>query len=126
MAPHSSILAWRIPWTEKLGGLQSTGCKELDTTERLHFSGCLYGSRSEEIQKDVSQLLKQADILHKMREAWVNWTDMFSRIRDWFSERWGYMLGFALLGIFILVTVLLFADLLPPGSAQQSPQLLAS
>ena len=25
MATHSSILAWRIPWTEKLGGLQSTG-----------------------------------------------------------------------------------------------------
>ena len=37
MAPHSSILAWRIPWTEELGGLQSTGCKESDTTERLHF-----------------------------------------------------------------------------------------
>ena len=25
MAAHSSILAWRIPWTEKRGGLQSTG-----------------------------------------------------------------------------------------------------
>ena len=24
MAPHSSILAWRIPWTEKPGGLPST------------------------------------------------------------------------------------------------------
>ena len=24
MATHSSILAWRIPWTEKPGGLQST------------------------------------------------------------------------------------------------------
>ena len=23
MAPHSSILAWRIPWTEEPGGLQS-------------------------------------------------------------------------------------------------------
>ena len=33
MATHASILAWRIPWTEELGGLQSTGCKELDTTE---------------------------------------------------------------------------------------------
>ena len=31
MATHSSFLAWRIPWTEKLGGLQ--GCKELDMTE---------------------------------------------------------------------------------------------
>ena len=32
MATHSSILAWRIPWTEEPGGLQSTGW---DTTERL-------------------------------------------------------------------------------------------
>ena len=35
MATHSSILAWRIPWTEEPGGLQSTGCKESDTTEQL-------------------------------------------------------------------------------------------
>ena len=33
MATHSSILAWRIPWAEEPGGLQSTGHKELDTTE---------------------------------------------------------------------------------------------
>ena len=25
MATHSSILAWKIPWTEEFGGLQSTG-----------------------------------------------------------------------------------------------------
>ena len=37
MATHSSILAWRIPWMEELGGLQSTGRKESDTTERLQF-----------------------------------------------------------------------------------------
>ena len=37
LAPHSSILAWRIPWTEEHGGLQSLkNClKKLDTTERL-------------------------------------------------------------------------------------------
>ena len=35
MATHSSILSWRIPWTEKPGGLQSMGHKELDTTEQL-------------------------------------------------------------------------------------------
>ena len=28
MATHSSLLAWRIPWTEKPGGLQSMGGKE--------------------------------------------------------------------------------------------------
>ena len=33
MAPHSSILAWRIPWTEEPGGLQSEGFEESDTTE---------------------------------------------------------------------------------------------
>ena len=33
MATHSSILAWEIPWTEKPGGLQSWGHKELDTTK---------------------------------------------------------------------------------------------
>ena len=32
MATHSSILAWRIPWTEELGRLQSTGSQESDTT----------------------------------------------------------------------------------------------
>ena len=37
MATHSSILAWRIPWMDEPGGLQSTGRKESDTTERLHF-----------------------------------------------------------------------------------------
>ena len=32
-ATHSSILAWRIPWSEEPAGLQSIGCKESDTTE---------------------------------------------------------------------------------------------
>ena len=32
---HSSILAWRIPWTEEAGRLQSIGNKESDTTEWL-------------------------------------------------------------------------------------------
>ena len=35
MAIQSSILAWRIPWTEEPGRLQSVGSQELDTTERL-------------------------------------------------------------------------------------------
>ena len=37
MAPHSSTLAWKIPWTEEPGGLQSMGSLRVDTTERLHF-----------------------------------------------------------------------------------------
>ena len=38
MATHSSILAWRIPWTEEPGGLQSMGRKKLDMTEQLTLS----------------------------------------------------------------------------------------
>ena len=37
MAPHSSILAWRIPWTEEPGWLQPMG-PQRDTTKRLTFS----------------------------------------------------------------------------------------
>jgi len=38
MATHSSILAWRIPWTEKPAGYSPWGCKELDMTEQLTLS----------------------------------------------------------------------------------------
>ena len=40
MAPHSCTLAWKIPWMEEPGGLQSMESLELDTTELLlfHFS----------------------------------------------------------------------------------------
>ena len=33
MAPHSSTLAWKIPWTEEPGRLQSMGSQRSDTTE---------------------------------------------------------------------------------------------
>ena len=38
METHSSILAWGIPQTEELGGLQSRGSQESDTTEQLTLS----------------------------------------------------------------------------------------
>ena len=38
MAAHSSILAWRIPWTEEPGELWSIGSKR-DTTEATYQSG---------------------------------------------------------------------------------------
>ena len=36
MAPYSSAFAWKIPWMEEPGRLQSMGSLESDTTERLH------------------------------------------------------------------------------------------
>ena len=44
IATHSSLLAWRIPWTEEPGGLQSVGLqKESDTAEQLstHEKGAI-------------------------------------------------------------------------------------
>ena len=37
MITHSSILAWRIPWTEEPGSLQSIECKESDMTEHAQM-----------------------------------------------------------------------------------------
>ena len=48
MATHSSILAWRIPWTEKPGGLNPWGCKESNTTETT-MHGCTLWRGAEEL-----------------------------------------------------------------------------
>ena len=37
MAPHSSTLAWKIPWTEEPLGCSPWGRKESDMTEQIHF-----------------------------------------------------------------------------------------
>ena len=34
MATHSSVLAWRIPWTEEPGGLQLTGSQRVGHNQR--------------------------------------------------------------------------------------------
>ena len=41
MANHSSILAWKIPWAEEPGGLQSIGHKESNMTEVTEHSAVL-------------------------------------------------------------------------------------
>ena len=42
MATYSSVLAWKIPWTEEPGRLQSNGRKESDTTEELSTHTIVY------------------------------------------------------------------------------------
>ena len=49
MATHSSTVAWRIPWTEESGRLQSMGLQVSDTTERLNphqQAFCVYTNTS--------------------------------------------------------------------------------
>ena len=81
MASHSSILAWRIPWTEEPGGLQSKWSQESHTTEQLNASHFPYFPSSLRQQKKkqklyslllaspVSQTVKS---LPAMRETWFN------------------------------------------------------
>ena len=38
MATHSSILAWKIPWTEEPGGLQSMGSQESNMIQQLNHT----------------------------------------------------------------------------------------
>ena len=47
MATHSSTLAWKIPWMEEPGRLQSMGSRRVGHTERLHFHfslSCIEGN----------------------------------------------------------------------------------
>ena len=66
MAIHSSILAWKIPWTEEPGGLQSLGSQESDATERQnrHHHVCIYLQHNEHLLE-----FKLQEIV-KNREAW--------------------------------------------------------
>ena len=62
MATHSSILVWRIPWTEEPGGLQSMGSQELDTTERLWASL-------------LAQLVKNLPVMQETLVQFLSWED---------------------------------------------------
>ena len=61
MAAHSSILAWRIPWTEEPGGLQSIGLQrvrqdpsDLAYTDRQRKSGSQTSKISVKEKSDIS------------------------------------------------------------------------
>ena len=65
MATHSSILAWRIPWTEELGGLQSMGHKELDMTERLAHTN------THTHKGDTTEIIKGIDTEFRLKKVRV-------------------------------------------------------
>ena len=75
MATHSSILAWRIPWTDSpcsLAGYSPWGRKELDTTQPLHFTSLHFTSA---YQKEWRREPKQkqhpvVDVTGDRRKVW--------------------------------------------------------
>ena len=40
MSAHSSVLAWRIPWTEEPGGLESVGLQSRTRLQQLNTQAC--------------------------------------------------------------------------------------
>ena len=55
MATHSSILAWKIPWTEEPGRLRSMESQRVGPTERLHFHFQTYAIKN---QRQIFSCLK--------------------------------------------------------------------
>ena len=57
MAPHFSTLAWKIPWTEEPGRLQSTGSRRVghDWATSLHYSrGSPWGRKESDVTERLS------------------------------------------------------------------------
>ena len=73
MAPHSSTLAWKIPWMEEPGRLQSMGLLR----ERLHFQFSLSC-----IGEGNGNLL-QCSCLENLRGGGVWWADVYGIAQSW-------------------------------------------
>ena len=76
MAPHSSTLAWTIPWMEEPGWLQSTGSRR-DTTEwlHLHFSlSCIGEGNGNPLQWSC---------LENPRDGGAWWAAIYGVVQSW-------------------------------------------
>ena len=60
MATHSNILAWRIPWTDESGGLQSVGWQRvrcaLMTEHRLRAQSCVSRHKISDVTRNMEKL----------------------------------------------------------------------
>ena len=70
MATHSSILAWRIPWTEEPGGLSPRGCKESDRHEGTeHARMHTWAKLSDQGREDRSTHTRGAQIFRGVAKS---------------------------------------------------------
>ena len=63
MATHSSVLAWRIPWTEELVGCRPQDCQGLDTTEETGRA-CTQATMNAHLFQTLK--LAQVSLKHRM------------------------------------------------------------
>ena len=78
MAAHSSTLAWKIPWTEESGGLQSMRSRRVKhLTEQLHFHFSLSG-----IGEGNGNPL-QCSCLENPRDGGAQWAAVYEVTQSW-------------------------------------------
>ena len=81
MAPHSSTLAWKIPWTEEPGRLQSMRSLRV-TTEWLHF----HFSLSSIGERNGNPL--QCSCLENPRDGGAWWAAVYGVAQSWTRLKW--------------------------------------
>ena len=81
-APHSSTLAWKIPSAEEPVGCSPWGCKELDTTEWLHF----HFSLSCTGEGNGNPL--QCSCLENPRDRGTWWAAIYGVAQNWTRLKW--------------------------------------
>ena len=74
MAPHSSTLAWKIPWTEKPGRLQSMGSLRVghDLATKPPPPACIYINPDLPIYPYLLSQMEKAMATHSSTLAWKN------------------------------------------------------
>ena len=98
IATLSSILAWRIPWTEEPGGLWSMGWQRVDATERAHMSVCvcvfleyLNTFAQEDTKHFLMLTLEKEMATHSSILAWkIPWMENPDRLLSMASQRVGH------------------------------------
>ena len=87
MAPHSSTLAWKLPWTEEPVGCSPWSREESDTTERLHFDfslSCIGEGNGTPLQRSCLENPKDGGA---WRAAVHGVTKHQTQLRDWEREK---------------------------------------
>ena len=82
MTPHSSTLAWKIPWVEEPGRLQSMGSLRVNTTVRLHFHFSL--SRIGEGNGNPLQY----SCLENPKDGGAWWVAVYGVAQSWTQLKW--------------------------------------
>ena len=95
MAPHSSTLAWKMPWTEEPGRLQSMGSQRVRHDRATSLSLSLvkmstaikvYTNQVETIRCDKEDKHEEIKQVSVMQGYWIHWFSLHPSNLDWNSK----------------------------------------